>query len=55
MNHKVSIVIIGGGALGLAIANYLLNRGRTDLVLLEKNDAFGLEQSGSNSGGTHIF
>jgi L-2-hydroxyglutarate oxidase LhgO len=53
MNHKVSIVIIGGGALGLAIANYLLNRGRTDLVLLEKNDAFGLEQSGSNSGVIH--
>lgn len=53
MNHKVSIVIIGGGALGLAVANYLLNRGRTDLVLLEKNDAFGLEQSGSNSGVIH--
>ena len=53
MNHRVSIVIIGGGVLGLAVANYLLDRGRTDLVLLEKNDAFGLEQSGSNSGVIH--
>lgn len=53
MNHKVAIVVIGGGALGLAIANDLLNRGQTDLVLLEKNDGFGLEQSGSNSGVIH--
>lgn len=53
MNDKVSIVIIGGGALGLAVANYLLDQGHTDLVLLEKNDAFGLEQSGSNSGVIH--
>jgi L-2-hydroxyglutarate oxidase LhgO len=53
MNTKVSIVIIGGGALGLAIANGLLDQGLTDLVLLEKNDAFGLEQSGSNSGVVH--
>jgi L-2-hydroxyglutarate oxidase LhgO len=53
MNDKVSIAIIGGGALGLAVANYLLNRGRTDLVLFEKNNGFGLEQSGSNSGVIH--
>jgi L-2-hydroxyglutarate oxidase LhgO len=53
MNDKVTTVIIGGGALGLAVANYLLSQGRTDLVLLEKNDAFGLEQSGSNSGVIH--
>lgn len=53
MNDKVSIVIIGGGALGLATANYLLDQGHPDLVLLEKNDAFGLEQSGSNSGVIH--
>jgi L-2-hydroxyglutarate oxidase LhgO len=53
MNDKVSIAIIGGGALGLAVANYLLNRGRTDFVLFEKNSAFGLEQSGSNSGVIH--
>jgi L-2-hydroxyglutarate oxidase LhgO len=53
MNAKVSIVIIGGGALGLAVANCLLDQGQTDFVLLEKNDAFGLEQSGSNSGVIH--
>ena len=53
MIPKVSIVIIGGGALGLAVANELLNRGRTDLLLLEKNAAFGIEQSGSSSGVIH--
>ena len=53
MNDKVSIAIIGGGVLGLEVANYLFNRGRTDFVLLEKNNDFGLEQSGSNSGVIH--
>jgi L-2-hydroxyglutarate oxidase LhgO len=53
MNDRVSIVIIGGGALGLAAAYNLLGKGRQDIVLLEKNDAFGMEQSGSNSGVIH--
>ena len=53
MNDKISIVVIGGGVLGLAVANALLDKGRTDLVLLEKEAGFGLEQSGSNSGVIH--
>lgn len=53
MNYRFSIAIIGGGVLGLAVAYTLLNRGFKDIVLLEKNDGFGLEQSGSNSGVIH--
>lgn len=53
MTPTISTAIIGGGALGLAVAYTLLKRGHKDLVLLEKNSAFGLEQSGSNSGVVH--
>ena len=53
MNYRFSIAIIGGGVLGLAVAYTFLNRGFKDIVLLEKNDGFGLEQSGSNSGVIH--
>lgn len=53
MIDRVPIAIIGGGALGLAVACSLLNQGLSGLVLLEKNEAFGLEQSGSNSGVIH--
>jgi L-2-hydroxyglutarate oxidase LhgO len=53
MTDRVPIAIIGGGVLGLSVAYSLLQRGFKDLVLLEKNDGFGLEQSGSNSGVMH--
>ena len=53
MNYKFPVAIIGGGVLGLAVAYTFLNRGFKDIVLLEKNDGFGLEQSGSNSGVIH--
>ena len=53
MTDRIPIAIIGGGVLGLAVAYTLLNRGHRNLVLLEKNDGFGLEQSGSNSGVIH--
>jgi L-2-hydroxyglutarate oxidase LhgO len=53
MTHRFPIAIIGGGALGLAIAYTLLDRSKQDIVLLEKNEGFGLEQSGSNSGVIH--
>lgn len=53
MTDRVPIAIIGGGALGMAIACTLLERGHRNIVLLEKNDGFGLEQSGSNSGVIH--
>ena len=53
MADRIPIAIIGGGVLGLAAAYTLLNRGHKNIVLLEKNDGFGLEQSGSNSGVIH--
>ncbi len=53
MTDKIPIAIIGGGVLGLSVAYSLLQRGFEDLVLLEKNEDFGLEQSGSNSGVMH--
>ena len=53
MTYRFSTAIVGGGALGLATARALLQRGKKDLVLLEKNQNFGLEQSGSNSGVIH--
>lgn len=53
MNHKISIAIIGGGVLGLSVAYSLLRNGFKDIVLFEKNSAFGREQSGSNSGVIH--
>jgi L-2-hydroxyglutarate oxidase LhgO len=53
MTDRIPIAIIGGGVLGLAVAYTLLKRGHQNIVLLEKNDGFGLEQSGSNSGVIH--
>ena len=53
MTEKIPIAIIGGGVLGLSVAYSLLQKGIKDIVLLEKNADFGLEQSGSNSGVMH--
>lgn len=51
--EKVDIVIIGAGVVGLAIARELAeDTGRT-VVILEKNDKFGLETSSRNSGVIH--
>lgn len=53
MTDRIPIAIIGGGVLGLAVAYTLLDRGKQNIVLLEKNEDFGLEQSGSHSGVIH--
>ncbi len=53
MTDRIPIAIIGGGVLGLAVAYTLLDRSEQNIVLLEKNEGFGLEQSGSNSGVIH--
>lgn len=44
----IESVVIGGGVVGLAIAARLSEDGR-DVLLLEKNDAFGRETSSRNS------
>jgi L-2-hydroxyglutarate oxidase LhgO len=48
MTDKIDIAIIGGGIIGLAVAAATGRQDRT-VYLLEKNRAFGLEQSGRNS------
>ena len=47
--EKVEIIIIGAGAVGLAIANELAHRGIRDILVLERNDGFGKETSSRNS------
>jgi len=51
--EKIPITVIGGGVVGLSIVNVLLDRGYKDILLLEKNEAFGREQSDRNSGVIH--
>ena len=48
MSDRADITIIGAGIIGLAIASEVAKKGR-DVYILEKNDAFGREQSSRNS------
>jgi len=50
--EKIDTAIIGGGAVGLAIACALAKEGK-DIFLFEKNPYLGDEQSGRNSGVIH--
>ncbi|PKM99929.1 MAG: hypothetical protein CVU78_03690 [Elusimicrobia bacterium HGW-Elusimicrobia-2] len=50
--EKIDTVVIGGGAVGLAIANAIAEKGK-DIFLFEKNPYLGDEQSGRNSGVIH--
>ena len=45
---SVECIIAGGGAIGLAIARSLTLRGQ-EVLVIERNDDFGLETSGRNS------
>lgn len=50
MKEKFPITIIGGGAVGCAVAYELsVNQGIEDIVLLEKNGRLGEEQSGRSA------
>lgn len=51
--RNASVLICGGGIVGLAIARDLLTRGAEDIILLEKEDAIGKHASGRNSGVLH--
>ena len=48
MSHRADIAIIGAGVVGLAIASRVAREGR-EVYVLEKNEAFGQEQSSRNS------
>jgi 2-hydroxyglutarate dehydrogenase len=41
--------VIGGGAVGLAVARQLASRDGTSTVLIERNAAVGMETSSRNS------
>lgn len=51
--EKIGTAIIGGGAVGCAIAYELAKSGREDLFLFEKMPFVGESQSGRNSGVIH--
>ncbi len=46
--EKVRTVVIGAGAIGLAIANEL-SKQNPDLVIVEKESSFGMHTSSRNS------
>ncbi len=48
MPERVDAVVIGAGVIGLAVARALALTGR-DVIVLEKNEAFGTETSSRNS------
>jgi sarcosine oxidase subunit beta len=48
---SAEILIIGGGVMGASIAYHLAQRGQTDILLLEKEDFFGLGATGRCAGG----
>jgi (S)-2-hydroxyglutarate dehydrogenase len=50
---RAEVVIVGGGIVGLTIARELVLSGRSDVVVLEKEDALGRHASGRNSGVLH--
>ncbi len=49
--RTASIVIIGGGVMGASTAYHLARRGVKDIVLLEKEDFFGIGATGRCAGG----
>ncbi len=51
---KCDVAVVGGGIVGLAVARELTaRRPGLDLVVLEREDAVGLHQTGNNSGVIH--
>jgi len=50
---RAEVLVVGGGIVGLAIANELVRRGRGGVVVLEKEERLGRHASGRNSGVLH--
>ena len=53
MKQRCDFLIIGGGIIGLAIANELIKRGCRKIIVLEKEKSLGVHSSGRNSGVLH--
>ncbi|MGH7885870.1 MAG: L-2-hydroxyglutarate oxidase, partial [Thermodesulfobacteriota bacterium] len=53
MIKSCDYLIIGGGILGLTVANELINRGLTNIIIIEKENEIGKHASGRNSGVLH--
>ncbi len=53
MKKKCDFLIVGGGIVGLAIANELIQRGCRKIIVLEKEKSLGMHSSGRNSGVLH--
>jgi L-2-hydroxyglutarate oxidase LhgO len=51
--ERVEILIVGGGVIGLTLARELVARGRSDVLIVEKEEALGKHASGRNSGVLH--
>jgi L-2-hydroxyglutarate oxidase len=51
--ERAEILIVGGGIIGLTIARELVARGRSDILILEKEAQLGVHASGRNSGVLH--
>ena len=49
--RTASIVIIGGGVMGASVAYHLAKRGLKEIVLLEKQEFFGMGATGKCAGG----
>ena len=49
--RTASIVIIGGGVMGASVAYHLVKRGLKEIVLLEKQEFFGMGATGKCAGG----
>jgi (S)-2-hydroxyglutarate dehydrogenase len=52
-SRRADVIIIGGGIVGLATAHALQNRGRRNVIVLEKAERVAAHQSGRNSGVIH--
>ncbi|MDZ7627933.1 MAG: NAD(P)/FAD-dependent oxidoreductase [Parvularculaceae bacterium] len=48
MTERVDVVVIGAGVIGLAVARALALKGR-EVIVVERNDHFGMETSSRNS------
>ena len=53
MPDRADVVVVGGGIIGLTLANELVARGARDVLVLEKEREIGRHASGRNSGVLH--